>query len=322
LTSSAFFKYNTLIEALDSYELILESDSNMDSNLLTVETTTTETKTGVAKKVAAKYETRFYVLGKGCVFVIDAETYQVIAVIELSIRKGEWYSKLVLSPDRTKLYVLKFAFSHVDDSCCIYIISTDTFEVTATIPVGRHSYNLVMNSTGTRLYVRHEDNISVICTDTYQVVSIDVGRYPYDLILNFAGTRLYVVSAGSGSVYVIDTDTNRVIEIIVLEGWLTNLSLSPDETRLYVVDGAGMEKNIFVIDIITYRVIGIIDGCESPKTFAFNSAGTRLFVGNCSEGDYENPISIIVDTITLQVIATFLKDCFIESLIMNLPHLR
>jgi YVTN family beta-propeller protein len=239
--------YNTLIEALDSYELILESDSNMDSNLLTVETTTTEAKTGVAKKVAAKYETRFYVLGEGRVFVIDAETYQVIAVIELSTRKGEWDSELVLSP----VYVLKVAFSHVGDSCCIYIISTGTFEVTATIPVGRHSYNLVTNSTGTRLYVRHEDNISVICTDTYQVVSIDVGRYPYDLILNFAGTRLYVVSAGSGSVYVIDTDTNRVIEIIVLKGWLTNLSLSPDETRLYVVDGGGMEKNIFVIDIIT-----------------------------------------------------------------------
>jgi DNA-binding beta-propeller fold protein YncE len=100
------------------------------------------------------------------------------------------------------------------------------------------------------------------------------------------------------------------------------LSLSPDETRLYVVDGAGMEKNIFVIDIITYRVIGIIDGCESPETFAFNSTGTRLFVGNGSGGDYENPISIIVDTITLQVIATFLKDCFIESLILNTAGTR
>ena len=50
------------------------------------------------------------------------------------------------------------------------------------------------------------------------------------------GTRAYVTNLGSGTVSVIDTDTNTVIATITVGSGPAGVAVSPDGTRAYVTN--------------------------------------------------------------------------------------
>ncbi len=80
--------------------------------------------------------------------------------------------------------------------------------------------------------------------DGYTAREIRVGRHPSALLLNRTGTRLFVASGSTDRVIVVGTHDHRVIETLLDpppagpgEGSTPNaLALSPDGTRLYVAE--------------------------------------------------------------------------------------
>lgn len=149
--------------------------------------------TGIAVNRA---DTRLYTVTKedSALYVIDPKAKKVISRLKLA---AEAYS-CVLSPDEKTLYISIWGGSKVT---CYH-------------------------------------------TETGDTASIRVGSHPNELLLNKKGSILYVANANDNSVSVINTATRKTLEVIStslyptkLTGSTTNgLALSPDEKTLYIAN--------------------------------------------------------------------------------------
>ena len=87
--------------------------------------------------------------------------------------------------------------------------------------------------------------------------SIKVGSHPNELLLNKSGSMLYVANANDNSVSVVNTATRRVIEVISatlyptkLTGSTTNgLALSPDQKTLYIANADNNCLAVFDVSV-------------------------------------------------------------------------
>jgi YVTN family beta-propeller protein len=97
--------------------------------------------------------------------------------------------------------------------------------------------------------------------DGYAVHEIRVGRHPSALLLNPTGTRLFVASGSTDRVFVVGTRDHRVIETLLDpppagpdEGSTPNgMALSPDGTRLYVAEA---DANAIAVFDLTAETAG------------------------------------------------------------------
>src|SRR6202020_2892091 len=121
---------------------------------------------------------------------------------------------------------------------------------------------------------------------------IPVEGNPNSLVLNASGSRLFVASDSSDRVSIIETTANRVVETIrttAPEGVLgdskqlpgaapNSLILSPDKKTLYVTNG-GMNA-IAVISLSqgqSHRVIGLIPTGWYPQSISISRDGKTLY---------------------------------------------
>ena len=130
-------------------------------------------------------------------------------------------------------------------------------------------------------------NISVIDVSRNAVASsIPVDAQPSGIVINSTGTRLFV-SLGDGSVAVIDTATNAITARIALPldssvpAFSLAIAINPDGSRVYVTytDFQG-ENRLGVIDTTTNTVIARLTVGPQPFAVAVNPAGTLVFVAH------------------------------------------
>ena len=103
----------------------------------------------------------------------------------------------------------------------VVAFDTNTGERLAEMPTEIHPYDVVIDSTGSTLYVSNwaSDSITVFDTATQKVkATIKVGHNPNDMVLARDG-RLYVACSNENSVYVVDTKQLRPIEVISTASW-------------------------------------------------------------------------------------------------------
>src|SRR5947199_8329272 len=98
----------------------------------------------------------------------------------------------------------------------VSVISLDTLDVVATIPVGRSPAFLDVAPDGSRVYVVNAfgstNAISVIDTATETAIAtIPVGNAPSQLAISRDGARLYVTDSGANSISMIATVSNLVV---------------------------------------------------------------------------------------------------------------
>ncbi|WP_315732877.1 MULTISPECIES: autotransporter domain-containing protein [unclassified Bradyrhizobium] len=105
--------------------------------------------------------------------------------------------------------------------------------------------------------------------------------------------------ASPNTVYAIDTATNAIIATINVGGGANPLgiSISPDNTRLYVANAA--VNDIAVIDTTTNTVVATIPVGNRPTMTAVSPDGTRVYATNL----FGNTVSVI-DTATNSVTTT------------------
>ena len=186
------------------------------------------------------YATNF---GGGSVSVIDTSTNSVIATIPVAAGP----QGVALNPAGTRAYVASFNGSVVP------VIDTGTNAVLTNIALPA-AVDVIVNSTGTRLYVAAGSSVAVVDTSTNGILTtIPAGGPVIGMALTPDGAHLYVRDIQHAKVVVIDTASNSVVGSIPVATPFTanGLAFNPAGTRLYVSNGTVLS----VIDPATNAVI-------------------------------------------------------------------
>jgi len=126
---------------------------------------------------------------------------------------------------------------------------------------------------------------------------ISFGPYAYTLLSGPA----YVTNYVGGTVSILNPDINQTVDNIptgINNTGPSGIAISPDGTRLYVVNRPRFSRSagtVSVIDLTERKVIAVIPVGVAPLGVAVNPTGERLFVAN--EGSFS--LSVI-DTTTNQ----------------------
>jgi DNA-binding beta-propeller fold protein YncE len=132
---------------------------------------------------------------------------------------------------------------------------------------------------------------------------IAVRGTPNKMILNRSGSRLYVACDNSDSVAIVDTEGDRLITQFPVtapkdvflnprgfKGSNPNsLALSPDERTLYVTEGGTNAVAVVRLDGDTGRVAGLIPTGWYPNSVSVSKDGGRLYVVNGKGPEGPNP---------------------------------
>ena len=247
------------------------------------------------------------------VSVIDTNTRTVIATYPLAFG----VTGLAISPDGKRVYAGRTGHDHVD----VAVIDT-TAERVGTIDIatgaGIGVDALAVDPTGKRLYVATTDargsQLVVVDAETARVDrKVWVGSPIRDLA--FADGTAYVLTsdrARGGVVSVIEMSTNRITDTIELGiGAPTQLALSPDKTRAYVVD----YDRVAVLCTLTHEVVNTVTVDGRPSCVAVNFDGDRLYVADYAGGVNAFSVASVLPQLYSQLVAT-------EPIAMSAPRER
>jgi YVTN family beta-propeller protein len=180
------------------------------------------------------------------------------------------------------------------------ILSTEDGSTVGRVPLP--GYPLAVATLTNLAYVTSEQTGTVSVVDTLQqkeLTRIATGAQPMALLLNRAQTELFVANAGSDTISVIDTVSQRVKQTILVRpagargipnATPTAMALSPDEQTLYVT--CADLNAVAVINIGDRRkntVKGFIPTGWYPTHLTLSQDGKRLFVANAKGVGVRNP---------------------------------
>jgi YVTN family beta-propeller protein len=216
------------------------------------------------------------------VSVIDTATRTVLSTYPLAFG----VTALAISPDGKRVYAGRNGDNHVD----VAVIDT-TAERVGTIDIATSAGSgvdaIAVDPTGKRLYVATTDErgsqLVVVDAETTRV-DREVWVGPPIRDVAFADGTAYVLTsdrAHGGAVSVIDMSANRITDTIELGiGAPTQMTLSPDKTRAYVVD----YDHVAVVCTLTHDVVSIVPVDARPSCVTVDSDGGRLYVADYAGG--------------------------------------
>ena len=94
---------------------------------------------------------------------------------------------------------------------------------------------------------------------------------------------------------VIDLSTNRITDTIELGGAPTQMTLSPDKTRAYIVD----YDQVVVLCTLNLEVVNSVTVSARPSCVAVSPDGDRLHVA-----DYAGGVTVFAVTSTLPLLSS------------------
>jgi len=118
--------------------------------------------------------------------------------------------------------------------------------------------------------------------------------------------RLYAVTKENNSLYVIDTETKKVLSRHPLGGEGYTCILSPDQQNLYATCW-GCDK-VVVFSTVLQKISGMIPVGDNPNDMCISRDGSYLFVANAND----NSVSVI-DTKRFKVIETLNTALYSDS---------
>jgi YVTN family beta-propeller protein len=258
-----------------------------------------------------------YMVDDGTVSVIDTATNTLIDtdtntpdIDPITVGSCPFGISMLHGSDRDYAYVSDFCSNKV------YVIDTVTNMKVASIDVGAWAYPLGISVSpkGGRAYVANfvGGTVSVIDTATNTLIDTDtstpdidpitVGIGPWGISVTPDGARAYVANSGSGTVSVIDTASNTLIDTdlstddidpITVGNGPAGISVTPNGAYAYVNNsGDGTvsvidttSNSLIDTDPITEDIIDPIAVGKQPKGgIAVSPNGEVVYVGNYEDG--------------------------------------
>jgi len=208
-------------------------------------TTTIDVGTSPSRVAVAPAASRVYVTntGSNTVSAIDTSIQDVVATIPV----GDKPSGIAANPSGTRVYVLNAAG-------VVQVIDTSSNAIVAEVPVGGTDGSIAVTADGSRVYVA-SGRVSVIDAATNSVIASfapetaavpDIFNFAVDVAISPDGARAYVAVntynyshpvlnafSATGSIAVVNTATNTVVQTVNLFSLPGAIALSPDGTRAY-----------------------------------------------------------------------------------------
>ncbi|MCV7259672.1 YncE family protein [Mycobacterium shimoidei] len=227
--------------------------------------------------------------------------YDAIAVIDMGTNYvvdvhpvAHSIADLAVSPDGAHLYVARTGSGGAD----VAVLHTATGQleaIGAAETPGTVAQCVRVSPNGRRIYLATNTasggNLAVIDAGQSRVIDIvEIGSPIRDVAISPDGGTAYVASCGPdfGAVLdVIDTGSNAVIcthKIPEISGWLTQLVVSRDGARAYLV----ADEGVAVLGIPTHEVIGTIAVGRAPSCVSESPDGTRLYIA-----DYTGALAVV-----------------------------
>ena len=166
------------------------------------------------------------------------------------------------------------------------LTATGPLQVTARIAVKGQPNKMVLNHAQTLLYVAEDQS------DTVDVIDINPDPTHYLTVNTVIETIPVLVPAGVLPSSFYYSNSNTSIANPIYTGSNTNsLTLSPDETRLYVTNGNLNEVAVIQLTGTNSgdHAIGLIPTGWYPNSVSVNAAGTWMYVANAKSPTGANP---------------------------------
>lgn len=223
------------------------------------------------------------------VAVIDLHTRTVIADYPMS----SGVAALAVSPDGKRVFAGHSAGTSVD--IAVIDITADRVGGIHIAAGGAISIDaLAVDHTGRRLYVATTDEVGshlvVVDTETARVRGNVVIGAPIRSLALGPDNTAYVLTSDlrdRGELYVVDLAAGRVAGRHQIGDAPTQLVLSVDGTRAYVVD----YDRVTVFCTQTNQVIDSIVTATQPSCLVVNGDGSRLYVGDCDGNVSSVPVT-------------------------------
>lgn len=218
--------------------------------------------------------------GHDTIVVVDTITGAVLTEYPLALT----VTALAMSPDGKRLFVGRSGQDRID----IAVIDT-TAERVGTIDIatgtGINLDALRVDAAGKRLYAatssERGSRLVVVNIETAHVeATVWIGSPIRDLALGADGAA-YVLTSDRrrrGVVHIVDLHAATVVGSVEIGGAPTQLVLSPDATRAYVVD----YDRVIVLCTLTNVILGSIDVNAQPAAVAVRHDGARVYIADYS----------------------------------------
>ena len=218
----------------------------------------------------------YVTFGSNSVAVVDLGEKTVIDTIEVGFAP----TAVVVSADGAFAYVGDVVFVEEFEATLgsVSVIDTESRAVVGTFTLGQDvlSRALALSPDGAQVYVVSSLGVSVIDVASGEMTGIPVDPSPRRVVVSPDGAHAYVTH--EGLVSVIDTATRTVVDVVGVGHDPAGITVSPDSTRVYVVNA--FDGTISVIDADTNTVIGTLDAGHAPGRIALSPDGARAYVTN------------------------------------------
>lgn len=224
---------------------------------------------------------------------VASPTYDAIAVLELQAGSlaamhpvAFGVTDLAVSPDGGRLYCSAVAGGRVDVAALDPTTGACDIVAVSAAP-GSTAGSVRVSPDGRRLYVAargpSSDQLVLMDARRLRVSSyVEIGSPIRDVAVSSDGDNVYVVSCSPDFGAVVDVIDSRsgalaaTAKVTGTSGFVTQLSLSADGQRAYLVDDHG----VTVLSTLTLDVIGSVAIGGSPSCAVEIARGTRLCVAD------------------------------------------
>ncbi len=235
------------------------------------------------------------------VSAIDLETRSVVATFPLAFG----VTALAASPDGKRVYVGRTTRDGVGVTVIDTVAQRDTaidigygpaasLDALCVDPSGKRLYASVTDDSGSRLVI--------VDSETSRVQRVVVIGSPVRDIAHADGTVYVLTSdrAVGGAVHVIDLSTNRVTDTVIVGGAPTQLVVSPDRARAYIVD----YDRVAVLCTLGLEIEDSLSFDARPSCVVFDSDGSHLYVADYSGAVHQFSVESAIEMLYSQFLAT------------------